>query len=132
MAGSVKKVVGVEIVSAAVENSKRNAIINDITNAEYFCGDIAAVLSKPDMAEFLPTVVVVDPPRTGCDENELRIYAEKIQPRRIVYVSCNPATLARDLKILCSEKYKCISVTPVDMFPQTYHVESVTVLERID
>ena len=132
MAGSVNKVVGVEIVSAAVENAKRNAIINDITNAEYYCGDIAAVLSKPDMEEFLPTVVVVDPPRTGCDENELRIYADKIQPRRIVYVSCNPATLARDLKILCAEKYKCISVTPVDMFPQTYHVESVTVLERID
>ena len=132
MADSVNKVVGVDIVGSAVENAKRNAVINNIANAEYHCGDIATVLSKPEMEEFMPTVVVVDPPRTGCDENELRIYIDKIQPRRIVYVSCNPATLARDLKILCAEKYQCLSVTPVDMFPQTYHVESVTVLQRND
>ncbi|MFA6075951.1 MAG: 23S rRNA (uracil(1939)-C(5))-methyltransferase RlmD [Negativicutes bacterium] len=130
MANKVKKIVGVDIVASAVENANRNAIINNIANAEYHCGDIAAVLSKPEMEEFLPTVVVVDPPRTGCDENELRIYADKIKPHRIIYVSCNPATLARDLKILCAEQYECLSVTPVDMFPQTYHVESVTVLQR--
>ena len=124
------RVVGVDIIAPAIDNARRNALLNNITNTEYHCGDITALLPALIESEH-PTVVVVDPPRTGCAESELVIYRDVLKPRRIVYVSCNPATLARDVKILCSSgEYTCASVTPVDMFPQTFHVESVTILNR--
>lgn len=129
MADGVARVIGIEVVKSAVDNARKNAKNNNVINAEYHCGDVAEVLAaQPEEND--PTVVVVDPPRTGCSEEELRLYTENVRPRRIVYVSCNPATLARDLKILCAGSYECLSVTPVDMFPQTYHVESVAVLSK--
>ena len=123
----VRKVIGVEIVPEAIENARENASMNDITNVEFICGDakkVAAELSK----EQKPDVIIVDPPRKGCDESTLDSIV-KMGPEKLVYVSCNPSTLARDIKYL--ENYYTPSVIqPVDMFPHTAHVETVVLLWR--
>ena len=127
LARNAKMVYGVEIVPEAIENAKENAALNDITNVEFQVGaaeDVAPSLPKPD-------VIVVDPPRKGCDEKLLDTIL-KYLPEKIVYVSCDPATLARDLKILCENNaYKLEKVQPVDMFSGSFHVETVVRLSRV-
>ena len=131
LAHKSKKVIGVEIVQAAVEDARRNAEINGIENAEFFAGKAEEVVPKLYKEGYKADVVVVDPPRKGCDEVLLDTIA-KMLPERIVYVSCNPSTLARDLKYLEAKGYQTIEVQPLDMFPMTTHVECVTLMSRVE
>ncbi|MFC4770039.1 23S rRNA (uracil(1939)-C(5))-methyltransferase RlmD [Effusibacillus consociatus] len=132
LAKKAKQVIGVEVVKEAIDDAKRNAALNGITNAEFLVGEAEKVI--PDLYEkrgLKADVVVVDPPRKGCDEALLQTIAD-MQPERVVYVSCNPSTLARDLRYLEDRGYKTQEVQPVDMFPQTKHVECVIGMQRID
>lgn len=124
-----KKVYGVEIVDEAIKSAGKNAEINEVKNAEFFTGKSEKVIPNLIDKGVIPDVVVVDPPRKGCDRALLDSII-KAEPKKIVYVSCDPSTLARDLKYLCSEKYKLCEVQPVDMFPMTKHVESVAKLVK--
>ena len=123
MSDSVNSVLGVEIVPDAVENAKSNATKNNITNTQFICG--AAEDLMPDIIKKHGHIdaVILDPPRKGCDESLLKCLLDT-DIKKILYISCNPATLARDISIL-SEKYTPSPVTPVDMFPHTSHVECV-------
>ena len=114
-----------ECVAPAIENAKKNAVLNGIKNAEFYVGN------AEDMAEKFPDsdVIIIDPPRKGCDPKLLETINE-ISPKKIIYVSCNPATLARDLKILDGYGYKADMVYPVDMIPRTGHVECCVLLCR--
>ena len=135
LAQKAGKVYGVEIVPQAIEDAKSNAALNGITNASFFVGKAEEVLPefyekesrKPDADMLHPDVIVVDPPRKGCDEKCLETML-RMEPDRIVYVSCDPATLARDLKILCGGGYALRKVRPVDQFGHTTHVETVVKL----
>lgn len=130
LAQKAKKVYGVEIVPEAIEAAKENARLNNITNAEFYVGkseDIVPQLYNEQNVQ--PDVIVVDPPRKGCEASLLNLMLD-IKPEKVVYVSCDSATLARDLKILCEDKYTVRKVQPVDMFPQTGHVETVCLLTR--
>ncbi len=129
MAKYAKNVIGVEIVEDAVENAKENAKLNDIDNAQFICGDCTVVTSDLVKKGIKPDVVVVDPPRKGCTESSLNDIV-KMTPEKIVYVSCNSATLARDLKILKDRGYILKKCTPVDLFPQTVHIEAVALICR--
>lgn len=129
LARSAKKVIGIEIVAAAIANAKKNALLNNIKNAEFVCSDAASYASKMVAQGMKADVVVVDPPRKGCDSITLESIV-KMAPERIVYVSCNPATLARDLKQLESLGYLTKTIQPVDMFPNSFHVETVVLLSR--
>ena len=135
LAQKAKKVYGVEIVSQAIEDAKNNAKLNGIENAEFFVGKAEEVLPefyenlKEGDAMLTPDVIVVDPPRKGCDQACLDTML-KMQPKRIVYVSCDSATLARDLKILCEGGYELKKVRAVDQFAHTGHVETVCLLSR--
>jgi 23S rRNA (uracil1939-C5)-methyltransferase len=124
-----KKVYGVEIVPEAIENAKINAVQNNIRNAEFFVGEAEKVIPEMIGKGTRAEVVVVDPPRKGCERSLLEALAN-MQPERIVYVSCDPGTLARDLAILDEMGFKTLEVQPVDMFPMTSHVECVVRLER--
>lgn len=129
VAAHAKKVIGLEYVADAVEDAKANAALNGITNTEFFAGDIKDLLSEQFLLEHgHPDLVITDPPRAGMHEDVTRMLLAAA-PQKIVYVSCNPATQARDLKIL-SEKYLVKAVQPVDMFPHTNHVENVVLLEK--
>ena len=131
------QVYGVEIVPQAIEDARRNAGINGIENAEFFVGKAEEVLpeyyekyAREHVGESARAdVIVVDPPRKGCDEALLETIV-KMQPERVVYVSCDSATLARDLKVLCGAGYELEKVRPVDMFPMTVHVETVVLLSH--
>jgi len=130
LAGKAKRVIGVESVKEAVEMAERNKLVNNISNVEFYHGkaeNIAAELYKKGIKA---DVVVVDPPRKGCDGKLLETIAG-MRPTRIVYVSCNPSTLARDLKYLGENGYRIEQVQPVDMFPWTSHVECVTLMSRV-
>ena len=128
VAHQAKKVVGVEYVSAAIEDAKINSQINNITNTSFYAGDLKDVMDNDFInANGKPDIIITDPPRAGMHDDVTKKIIE-IEPRRIVYVSCNPATQARDLQLL-DAKYKVIKVQPVDMFPQTHHVENVVLLE---
>ena len=135
LAQKAKKVYGVEIVPQAIEDAKNNAKLNGFDNAEFFVGKAEEVLPefyqnlKEGDAMLTPDVIVVDPPRKGCDQACLDTML-KMQPKRIVYVSCDSATLARDLRILCDGGYELVKVRAVDQFPHTGHVETVCLLER--
>lgn len=134
LAKKAKKVLGVEIVAPAVEDARLNAKINNIENVEFLVGAAEEVVPKyfeenREAPECHPDVIVVDPPRKGCDEALLNTMV-LMDPKRIVYVSCDSATLARDLKWLEEYGYKLIEVTPCDMFPQGVHVESVCLLSQ--
>ena len=129
LAQSAKKVYGVEIVEEAIVNARKNAEINGIDNAEFFAGDCTEVVDDLIEKGINADVVVVDPPRKGCD-GELLNLINKISPEKIVYVSCNSSTLARDISLLSDFGYKLKKVTAVDMFPQTAHVECVAQLWR--
>lgn len=123
---------GVEIVPAAIENARENARINGIDNVEFFVGKAEEVLpAEYEKNGVYADVIVVDPPRKGCDEMLLNTIV-KMQPERVVYVSCDSATLARDLRYLCDRGYELKKVCPVDMFGQTVHVETVVGLQRKD
>lgn len=131
VASNTKKVVGLEYVAAAVEDAKVNAKLNGLSNTDFFAGDIKDLLDETFLNDHgRPDVVITDPPRAGMHEHVTRMLL-KAAPKRIVYVSCNPATQARDLAIL-SEKYQIDKVQPVDMFPHTVHVENVVSLSRCD
>ena len=124
-----KKVYGIEVVPQAIEDAKENAKLNQVSNAEFFAGEVEKIL--PDLIDhkcISADVAFIDPPRKGCDIVTIETLL-KILPQRIVYVSCNPATLARDIKLL-EDKYILHEVQPVDMFPYTSHVECVSVLHR--
>ena len=124
-----KKVIGVEAVPEAIEDAKANAVRNNITNCEFFAGDMKNVFNDEFIATHgQPDVIITDPPRDGMHKDVVGQIL-KIAPKRVVYVSCNSATQARDLALL-DEKYKVIRVRPVDMFPQTHHVENVVLLEK--
>lgn len=127
VAGKVKKVVGIEYVPSAIEDAKVNASLNNISNTAFFAGDMKDVLSPEFVAaNGKPDVIITDPPRAGMHEDVVKRILE-IDPRKIVYVSCNPATQARDIAWL-AEKYTVEKVQPVDMFPHTHHVENVVCL----
>lgn len=119
----VKSVLGIEIVSDAIEDAKRNALINNIDNAKFICGDVSKLIDD----NISGNKIIVDPPRMGLDNHTIDIL-NKVNADRLIYVSCDPMTLARDLKKL--DKYEIEDVTLVDMFPQTYHVETVVLLNR--
>ena len=130
LAQKAKFVRGVEIVPAAIEDAKRNAQINHIENVEFFVGKAEEVLPREyEKNGVYADVIVVDPPRKGCDEMLLKTIL-KMQPKRVVYVSCDSATLARDLRFLCDNGYELKKVCGVDQFPQTVHVETVVGLHR--
>ena len=127
MARDAKRVVGVEIIPDAIENAKENAELNGIKNAEFYCGDCTEVVEKLLSDGEKCDVAVVDPPRKGCDEKLLSLL-KTMNPNRIVYVSCNSATLARDVAILKDYGYILKKACAVDLFPQSTHVESVILL----
>ncbi|WP_101773914.1 23S rRNA (uracil(1939)-C(5))-methyltransferase RlmD [Peptostreptococcus faecalis] len=122
-------VYGVEIVEDAIKDAKINAELNKLKNTEFFVGKAEEVVPKLYKEGVSANVVVVDPPRKGCEEEVLDTIV-KMNPDRVVYVSCNPSTLARDLKYLDERGYKCSEIQPVDMFPHSVHVESVAVLTK--
>lgn len=124
-----KKVYGVEIVEQAIENAVVNAKINEINNSEFYVGKSEEVIPRLIQEGIKPDVIVVDPPRKGCDVKLLDAIGEA-RPERVVYVSCDPGTLARDLKHLESLGYKTVEVQPVDMFPNTKHIENVVKLTK--
>lgn len=126
-----KKVYGVEIIEPAIINARENARINNIENAEFFVGKSEEVIPELIEKGIAPEVIVVDPPRKGCDIKLLEAIG-KAKPKKVVYVSCDPSTLARDLKILEEQGYKTEEVQPVDMFPMTSHIECVIGLYRKD
>lgn len=134
LAKSAKMVFGVEIVPEAIRDAERNAADNKITNAAFYTGkaeETMPALYRSDPEKYRADVVVVDPPRKGCGA-ELLDTIQQMGPERIVYVSCDSATLARDLKILCADgRYRIGAVQPVDMFPQSVHVESCVLLQRV-
>ena len=138
MSKKAKQVYGVEIIPQAIDDANDNAARNNISNAKFYVGKAEEVL--PDFYEkesekdsssnaLHPDVIVVDPPRKGCDQMCLDTML-KMAPNRIVYVSCDSATLARDLRILCDGGYKLEHVRPCDMFPMSVHVETVCLLSK--
>jgi len=129
-ASKAKRVIGVESVKATVLDANRNAVINGIVNAEFICGRSEEELPKLLEKGIRADVVILDPPRAGCDTKLLEAVAEA-NPKRIVYVSCDPATLARDIKILCEKGYRFAEAQPVDMFPHTGHVECVVLMSKV-
>ena len=131
LAQRARKVYGIEIVQPAILDAWKNARDNHIKNAEFIVGDATAVMPALYKQGIRPDVVVIDPPRAGCTETVLRTFAN-MKPCRIIYVSCNPATLARDLAILKDLSYMTQEVQPVDLFPQTSHVECLTKIVRHD
>lgn len=130
MAKDCKCLIGVEVVPEAIEDAKKNAKNNGVENARFICGDAAKAAEQLKSEGINPDVVILDPPRKGCDSALIHTINE-MNPERIVYVSCDPATLARDLKIFDELGYKTLEVTPVDMFPRTSHVESVALIQQL-
>ncbi len=128
LAKKAGKVIGVEIVPEAVENAKENAVLNEIANAEYYCGKAEVLVPELVARGERADVVILDPPRKGC-ETELLDAVASVKPKRIVYISCKPSTLARDLKYLAEKGYETQKVIPVNMFPRTSHVETVALLK---
>ena len=125
-----KEIIGVEIIPEAVKDAEYNAKINNINNARFICGDAAQAAKTLKDEGIKPDVVIVDPPRKGCSEELLEIIAQDFAPKRLVYVSCDPATLARDVKLLDTKGYTLLEYTPFDLFPSTAHVETAALLER--
>lgn len=131
LAKQAKKVYGVEIVPEAISDAKKNAELNGITNAEFVVGAAEKIMPWWTAQGLKPDVIVVDPPRKGCEEVFLQAMID-MAPKRIVYVSCNPSTLARDLRFLEDRGYETKEVQPVDMFAQTKHVECVALISRVE
>lgn len=130
MANKAKSVIGVEIIPQAVEDAQINASENGITNARFMCADAAVAAERLAQEKIKPQVVIVDPPRKGCAPELLQVIANDFSPERVVYVSCDPATLARDAAIMRELGYELREYTPVDLFPRTAHVETVALFQR--
>ena len=128
IAKNAKKVIGIEIVEDAIKNAKLNAKTNYIENVEFICSD-ADKIDKSLLDDYKPDVIIVDPPRKGLGNNTIDLLIN-CRPQKIVYVSCNPATLARDLSTLTNSNYSISASVAVDMFPRTYHVETVVLLTK--
>ena len=131
MADSVKRLIGVEIIPQAIENAKINARLNNVDNAQFICADAPTAAKRLEKEGISPNVIILDPPRKGCDAVLFDTVCQ-MSPERIVYVSCDSSTLARDLKILDEKGYKTKRVCAVDMFPRTPHVEAVALIEKIN
>lgn len=129
VADRVKKLIGVELVPDAVKDARHNAEINGIKNAEFFCADAAAAAEALLNRGERPNVIIVDPPRKGCSQQLLNMISE-LFPQKIIMVSCNSATMARDVKALSEAGYSIKQAQPVDMFPRTAHVETVVLLQK--
>ena len=130
-AQQVKQAYGIEIVAPAIKNAIQNARDNRIHNAEFLLGDAAFKLPELIKNGVHPDIVVLDPPRAGCEEKVLAAIA-RTKPRRVVYISCNPATLARDMEYLTKHGFAAIKAQPVDMFSRTHHVETVVLMSRVE
>jgi 23S rRNA (uracil1939-C5)-methyltransferase len=129
MADKAKRVIGVEIIPEAVEDARVNAGINEIKNAEFFCGDAADAAKMLKEKGIKPDCVILDPPRKGCDGELIKTVSE-MKPDRVVYVSCDPATLARDCAVFRDYGYKTDRLSVFDLFPRTIHVESVVLMSK--
>ncbi len=130
LAKDAKQIIGVEIIPEAITDAEYNAEINGIKNARFITADAENAAEMLKKEGIKPDTVIVDPPRKGCTEELLKTIANGLAPDRLVYVSCDPATLARDIKILVSLGYELIEYTPFDLFPRTHHVETVALLSR--
>ena len=129
VAKHVKEVYGVEVIPQAVENSKKNAKLNGISNAHYICDSAENAIKKWLNQGIKPSIIMVDPPRKGLTESFIKS-SVSMNPKKIVYISCNAATMARDIKLYQELGYKLTKVQPVDLFPMTHHVETVCLLTR--
>lgn len=129
MGRNAKKIIGIESVSESINNAKKNAKVNNIRNIDFYAGDCEKVLPQLLSSNIIPTVIIIDPPRKGCSDEFIKIMC-KGAPEKIIYVSCNPATMSRDIKAICKKGYQIDVVQPVDMFPHTIHVECVVRLCR--
>ena len=132
MAKEAEKIIGVEIIEQAVRDACFNARLNGITNAEFICNDAAGAAAELAKKGVKPDVVMVDPPRKGCSAELISTIAEDFKPEKVVYVSCDPATLARDIKIFGEKGYELKEYTPVDMFPRTSHMETICLLSKLN
>ena len=130
MAKEAEKIIGVEIIEQAVRDACFNARLNGITNAEFICNDAAGAAAELAKKGVKPDVVMVDPPRKGCSAELISTIAEDFKPEKVVYVSCDPATLARDVKRLSDLGYQVTKGQAVDLFPRTAHVEAIVSLQR--
>lgn len=130
LAQKAGKVYGIEVVKEAIQDAKHNAKINGITNVEFLVGESEKLMPKLLEQGVRPEVIVVDPPRKGCEKGVLEAMAQ-MEPERLVYVSCNPSSLARDLAYLVDLGFSVREIQPVDMFPQTAHVETVVLITRV-
>ena len=129
VSGGARKIVGVEMIAAAIDDAKENAALNGVTSAEFFAGDVIDICNDDFFATHgQPDVIITDPPRAGMHEKLVKKILEIAAPV-VVYVSCNPATQARDLNLL-GELYEVTDVQPVDMFPHTHHIENIVQLKR--
>ncbi|MDE5936692.1 MAG: 23S rRNA (uracil(1939)-C(5))-methyltransferase RlmD, partial [Ruminococcus sp.] len=131
MSEYAKKIIGIEIVPEAVQNAHRNAVKNNISNAEFYCGDAGKIFSKLNKKGCNPDIIIVDPPRKGCSEDTLKTIVSA-SPEKIIMISCNPATAARDAKILSENGYSVDRVCGADLFPSTRHVECVVLMSRVE
>ncbi|WP_040195865.1 23S rRNA (uracil(1939)-C(5))-methyltransferase RlmD [Candidatus Soleaferrea massiliensis] len=131
MAHRVKKLIGVEVVEAAVENARQNAKLNGIGNARFFCADASSAAKRLAEEGTKPDVVIVDPPRKGCDKSVIESIV-RMAPKRVVMISCNSATAARDCRAFEEMGYQVIKARPVDLFPRTGHVECVVLLTKTE
>ncbi len=129
MAGDAGRLIGAEVIPEAVENARENAARNGIENAEFLCGDAGEIAGQLLGAGTTPDIVVVDPPRKGCDANAINAISQ-MHPRRIVMISCNPSTAARDSALFAEQGYTVEKVRAVDLFPGTAHVECVVLMSR--
>lgn len=129
MSEYAKKIIGIEIVTEAVQNAHRNAVKNNISNAEFYCGDAGEIFSKLNKKGCNPDIIIVDPPRKGCSEDTLKTIVSA-SPEKIIMISCNPATAARDAKILSENGYSADRVCGADLFPATRHVECIILMSR--
>lgn len=128
IADDVQKVYGIEIVEEAIEDAKINAKINEIQNVQFYAGAVEELIPEMSRKGMIADVVFVDPPRKGCEETVLQTIVD-MEPKKMVYISCNPATLGRDLRYLTDKGFQLQTVQPVDMFPMTGHVECIAVLQ---
>ncbi len=130
MADKCKQLIGVEIIPEAIESARANAKKMGVKHAEFICSDAGTAAKKLSDSGMMPDVIILDPPRKGCDEQTLNA-AVQMKPSRIVMISCNPSTAARDIAFLCAKGYTAESITPVDMFARTKHVECVVLMSKV-
>ena len=129
MAHKVNKLIGIEIIPSAIENAEKNAVNNHIGNADFYCGDAGKIFAELYIQGLKPNIIIVDPPRKGCSENTLTAILNA-SPSKIIMISCNPSTAARDAKFLSQHGYSVNKVCGADLFPGTRHVECVVLLTR--